>query len=96
MKSLFVFNQTFSATSKKSGKPFYAVLLFERRQAQDTSVYFKESRCFVDQTVYEKICKLGFKFGDIVELQTAPPMYFGGSEQLIGLKLVTESPYYDL
>lgn len=96
MKSLFVFNQTFTANSKKNGKPFYVVKLFERREAQDKTVYFRDTQCFVESSVFEKICKQNFKFGDVVDVELAPPAYFGASEQLIGLKLILDSPYNDM
>lgn len=96
MEPLFIFNQTFTANSKKTNQPFFSVKLFERREALDKSVYFRDCSCFVEKAVFEKILKMGFKFGDVVDLEKAPPAYFGGTEQLIGLKLVTESPYYDL
>lgn len=96
MESMFIFNGVFTANSKKTNQPFYAVKLFERRQAQDKSIYFKDVQCFVDKPVFDSIVKSGFKFGDIVSIQTAPAMYFGGSEQLTGLELIQESPYYDL
>lgn len=96
MRNLFVFNQLFKGKSKKNDKEFYVVLLFERRQAQDGSIYFKETRCFVNVGVYEHLLDKGYKFGDIVSIETAPPVYFGGPEQLIDLSLIQESPYYDL
>ena len=91
-----VFNQLFTAKSKKTGEPFYCVKLFDRREAQDKSVFFRDVQLFVDKPVFEKLSKLNFHFGDIVAIETAPPLYIGGAEQLIGLKLIVESPYFDL
>ena len=95
-KSCVVFNQLFTAKSKKSGEPFYCVKLFDRRESLDKSVYFRDVQLFVDKPVFEKISKQGFHFGDVVEIETAPPLYIGGAEQLIGLKLILESPYFDM
>ena len=93
---MFIFYQAFTAKSKKTNEPFYNVTLFERRTTQDKKVYFKETSIFVDKDVFDAIVKQGFNFGDVVEVQTAPPLYFGGSEQLVGLKLVAQSPYIEL
>jgi hypothetical protein len=95
-KPCIVFNQLFTAKSKKTGEPFYCVKLFDRREAQDKSVYFRDVQLFVDKPVFEKLSKQNFHFGDIVAIETAPPLYIGGAEQLIGLKLIVESPYFDL
>lgn len=95
-KSCIVFNQLFTAKSKKTGEPFYCVKLFDRREAQDKGVYFRDVQLFVDKPVFEKLSKQNFHFGDIVAIETAPPLYIGGAEQLIGLKLIVESPYFDL
>ncbi len=92
---MYIFNQVFSAKSKKTNEPFYQVKLFEKRENKDKDVYFKELALFVGKDVYDGILNQGFKFGDIVEIQKAPPAYFGGAEQLVGLELVAESPYYD-
>lgn len=94
---MYVFCGAFTANSKKTNAPFYVVELFERRVNQNSAeVYFKSVRSFVEKPVYEKITKSNFKFGDVVELQKVAPRYFGGQEQLTGLKLVLDSPYYDL
>ena len=91
---MYVFNQCFTAKSKKTGNDFYQIRLFEKRTAQDKSVYFKDLSLFVDKPVYEKINKKGFKFGDVVNVVKAEPLYFGGPEQLQDLELVEESPYF--
>lgn len=93
---MFIFNKAFTANSKKSGQPFYSVNLFERRTAQSGEIYFKDVACFVEKSVFERILKSGFKFGDVVELEKGEPAYFGAAEQLIGLTLKLESPYYEL
>lgn len=95
MQNMFIFNQTFTATSKKTGLPFYAVKMFERRETQEKAVYFKEVQCFVEKPVFDSIVKGGFRFGDIVDVKTGAPQYFGGPEQLVGLELLQESPYYE-
>ncbi len=92
---MYIFNQAFSAKSKKTNEPFYQIRLFERRQAQDGKTYFKDLALFVEKDVFEKIVKEEFNFGDIVEVEKGAPLYFGGPEQLIGLKLVESSPYND-
>lgn len=96
METLYVFNRAFTANSKKTNQPFYSVNLYERREAQDHSVYFRETQCFVEKPVYEKILKMGFRFGDVVDIEKEAPAYFGATERLIGLKLLTESPYFDM
>ena len=92
---MYIFNQVFSAKSKKTNEPFYQVRLFERRENQNKETYFKDLALFVEKEVYDKIVKQNFNFGDIVEIEKAPPAYFGGSEQLVGLELVAQSPYMD-
>ena len=92
---MYIFNSVFSAKSKKTNEPFYQVKLFEKRTNQNKEVYFKDLALFVDKDVYEAIVKENFNFGDIVEIQKAPPAYFGGAEQLVGLILLEESPYID-
>lgn len=93
---MFIFNKAFTANSKRSGQPFYSVNLFERRTTQNGEIYFKDVTCFVEKQVYEQILKCGFKFGDVVELKKGAPAYFGAAEQLIGLELKLDSPFYDL
>ena len=94
---MYVFCGAFTANSKKTNAPFYVVELFERRVNQNSAeVYFKSVRSFVEKPVFDEIDNMDLKFGDIVELQKAAPRYFGGQEQLTGLKLVFDSPYYDL
>ena len=92
---MYIFNSVFTAKSKKTNEPFYQVKLFEKRQAQDKKVYFKELAIFIDKDVYDSIVKENFNFGDVVEVEKAPPAYFGGSEQLVGLTLAQSSPYID-
>ncbi len=92
---MYIFNQAFTAKSKKSGNPFYQVKLFEKREAQDKSTYFKELSLFVDEPVYKSIVNQNFKFGDIVDVEKSAPAYFGGPEQLAGLTLKAQSPYFD-
>ena len=91
---MFIYKSSFTATSKKSGQPFWNVTLFEKRTTQDKNEYFKEVSIFVSEEVYNGIQKAGYKFGDIVEVIKGEPEYFGGPEQLIGLNLVEESPYF--
>lgn len=94
---MFIFNQVFTAKSKKTNEPFYSVRLFERRERQDNKeVYFREVQCFVGKDVYEKIVKAGYKFGDIVAVTTGEPPYFGATAQLVGLELLQESPFIEL
>ncbi len=92
---MYIFNQVFSAKSKKTNEPFYQVRLFEKRENQNKETYFKDLALFVEKDVYDGIVKQLFNFGDIVEVLKAPPAYFGGSEQLVGLELVAQSPYMD-
>ena len=92
---MYIFNSVFTAKSKKTNEPFYQVKLFEKRENQDKETYFKELPLFVDKKVYDSIVKQNFNFGDIVKVEKAPPAYFGGSEQLAGLELVTPSPYFE-
>lgn len=92
---MYIFNQAFSAKSKKTNEPFYQVKLFERRQKQDKTYYFKDLSIFVEEEVFNEIAEGNFNFGDIVEVEKGAPLYFGGAEQLIGLKLVESSPYID-
>ena len=92
---MFIFNSCFTANSKKTNEPFYSVKLFERREGQDKTLFFKDVSAFVSKDVYDKIVKAGFKFGDTVEIETSPARFFGASEELIGLKLVKESPFFD-
>ena len=92
---MYIFNQVFSAKSKKTNEPFYQVRLFEKRETQDKKIYFKDLALFVDKNVYDGIVKQEFNFGDVVEIKKAPPAYFGGAEQLVGLELVASSPYID-
>ena len=93
---MFIFQGTYAGKSKKNNdKPYWQVNLFEKREAQDKSVYFKPTTVFVEENVYNDIVKKGFRFGDVVEIVVGPPKYFGGSETLEGLKLVSESPYFE-
>ena len=90
---MYIFNQAFTAKSKKTNEPFYQVKLFEKRTNQDGVVYFKDSALFVGEKVFNSIVKQGFNFGDVVEPTVGPSEYLGGPSQLLGLKLVAESPY---
>lgn len=92
---MYIFNSVFTAKSKKTNEPFYQVKLFEKREDKDKKVYFKDLAIFIDQDVYKSIVKESFNFGDVVEVQKAPPAYFGGAEQLVGLILLQDSPYMD-
>lgn len=92
---MVIFNSTFTANSKKTSKPFYCVKLFEKRESQDKSIYFKDVQFFVEKSVFDNINKSGFKFGDIVDIITEPAQYIGGTDSLIGLTLLTDSPFYD-
>ncbi len=92
---MYIFNQAFSAKSKKTNEPFYQVKLFERRNKQDGSYYFKDLTIFVEKEVFDTIVKNNFDFGDIVQVEKGSPLYFGGPEQLVGLKLVEKSPYVE-
>lgn len=92
---MYIFNSVFTAKSKKTNEPFYQVKLFEKRETQDKIVYFKDLALFVDKDVYDGIVKQKFNFGDVVEIKKAPPAYFGGAEQLVGLELKASSPYID-
>ena len=91
---MFIFNQTFSGKGRASGKEFYQVKLFEKKETKDKSVYFKDSTVFVDKDVFDTINKKSFRFGDVVDVITDKPLYFGGPEQLKDLELVEESPYF--
>ena len=93
---MFIFQGTYAGKSKKNNdKPYWQVNLFEKRETQDKTVYFKPTTVFVEEDVYNKIVKQGFKFGDVVDVVAGSPKYFGGSETLEGLELVQESPYFD-
>ncbi len=92
---MFVFHGTYAGKSKKDNKPYWQVNLFEKRANKDNEVYFKATTVFVDEDVHNKIVKQGFRFGDVVELEKGAPLYFGGAEVLKGLKLVSDTPYFD-
>lgn len=92
---MFIFQGTFAGKSKKNDKPFWQINLFEKREAQDKTVYFKAISVFVEEPIYQKINKFGYKFGDVVEVIKGAPQYFGGAETLVDLKLVAESPYFE-
>ena len=92
---MYIFNQTFTAKSKKTDEPFYQVRLFEKRETLEKKVYFKDLTLFVDKDVYEGIVKQGYNFGDVVEPIKGEPAYFGGPERLLGLELKASSPYVD-
>ena len=92
---MYIFNSVFSGKSKRTGNTFFQVKLFERRINKDQEFYFKEIVSFVEEDVYNDILSKNFNFGDIVEIEKDAPAYFGGSEQLVGLKLVECSPFVD-
>ncbi len=92
---MYIFNSIFTAKAKSTGNPFFKVKLFKKMENKEKQVYFKEIDTFIEEETFNQIKEDGFNFGDIVELKVAPPEYFGGTEQLVGLKLVTPSPYVD-
>ena len=92
---MVIFNRVFKGTSSKTNNDYYQVKLFEKRTSQDGEVYFADLSLFIEKPAYEKIVKKGFKFGDIVEVETIAPKYLGGKETLNDLKFVSESPYFD-
>lgn len=91
---MFIFNETFTGKAKTTGKEYFQVKLFQKKESQYSSVYFQDLTVFVDKDVFDTINKKKFKFGDIVEVVKSEPLYFGGPEQLKDLKLVEESPYF--
>ena len=73
-----------------SQKDFYNVTFIEINE-ESGNVY--ERAVFVEKETFETIKAKKFKFGDEIELVTAPPAFFGASERLVDLNLVEESPF---
>ena len=92
---MVIFNRVFKGTSSKTNNDYFQVKLFEKRTSQAGEIYFADLSLFIEKPVYEKIVKKGFKFGDVVEVDTAAPKYLGGNESLNDLILVSESPYFE-
>ena len=85
-----IFYKMFNGTSKAKQKDYFNVTFIEINE-ETGNVY--ERAVFVDKETYENIKAKKFKFGDQIELVTAPPAFFGATERLVDLKLVEESPF---
>ena len=85
-----IFYKMFAGKSKAKQKDFYNVTFIEINE-ESGNVY--ERAVFVEKETFETIEAKKFKFGDEIELVTAPPAFFGASERLVDLNLVEESPF---
>ena len=91
---MVIFGSIFKGKSQK-GNEFFQVKLFEKRTSRDGETYFADVVLFVDEQVYNKLIKKGFKFGAVVNVETSSPQYIGGKETLSDLTIINESPYFD-